>query len=138
MKNISILQEIFSDQALAKENDGIISEIIIHLLKLEFQFDYERDHDKHISDIASWAKTIIDKRIKDKSSRSAIRIVNYYLRDRDEYKEIMKLKKYFAEHYERVNITIRTYNMAITRLTQILDLKKRSEVVSYLNNEYPL
>ena len=68
----------FTDQSIAKENEGNFKIIITHLLKLKYALGSYYDHDKHIRDIANWCNSIYKQIRSDRKAVGGIYTMDQY------------------------------------------------------------
>ncbi len=131
-------ERLFSDQQTAKKYEGDMIQIIAHILKLTYKFNYERDHDKHISDISGWANKIIDTIKRDKSSKGASKVIMRFMSANGDEKLIKMIGKDFAQYYNyQKAITSDEFWDAEDHLEKILNCNNKEEVVAYLNKIFP-
>lgn len=129
----------FSDQQTARGHAGELDEVIIHLLKLEYEFNYDLDHDKHIRDIANWIYKCKIDQLKDRSSRGPVRVMDYYQKDLNKVKLSSKISKLFKDKYGWTGqIMVSDINEALLIMTQCMMYTKKSDIIGYLYSEFPI
>lgn len=56
---IKFVEKIFTVKSIVEDNIGIINEILSHILKLKYKFNYEYDSYKHKNDIRKYLDEIL-------------------------------------------------------------------------------
>lgn len=92
-------EEYFTNQSIAKSKEGIIDQIVTHLLKIKYGFDEDRDRDKHISDAAGWIWEVRNDIISDKSNATAVQVGTSYKRI-NIAKKAIKITQLFKKNYK--------------------------------------
>ena len=127
----------FTSQQIARKYDGIIYKIIEHLLKLEFRFNYEYDHDTHISSIASWTWEIKES-IKEDESANEAKVMGCYMKNNNFVKVANKITKEFRKNYNFNSIvTLDDIESTLPIVSILLSKETRSKMIIYLNEMYP-
>lgn len=128
----------FSNQSVARKNIGIIDNILIHLLKLEYRFNYEYDHDKHIRDIAGWCMNVsIDMR-KDKADDSD-EVMHYYVLASNPEKKLPKWTKFFRDNYGfKGQLTQDDLFIVANHAVCLISMSTKPDMIAQLNYWYPL
>lgn len=132
-------EKYFTSQSIAKSRSGIIDQIIIHLLKIKYGFDEDRDRDKHISDVTSWIWDLRREILSDKS-RASIEfvILNYRTKERVLPKLAIKITREFKKNYNfSGNVTLYDLEEMLAHLSLcITDCSRRSDIMDYINRSF--
>jgi hypothetical protein len=139
MKPEGLFNEKYStSQSIAKSKSGIIDQIIIHLLKVKYGFDEDRDRDKHISDATSWIWDLRNVVLKDNSDADIAQVIRLYLRDKkDKNKFCLSLTREFKKKYGfKGTITPDDVDEAASTVTSGVIRSRRSDVIEFINRTY--
>lgn len=130
--------KVFSNQSVARKNIGNIDKAILHVFKLEYRFNYEYDHDKHIRDIAEWCMQVRIDMNKDKA-KDPREVFRFYVINSDPEKKLPKWTKFLRNNYDfRGQLTQDDLNLASGIIIQLIGMRAKEDMIWALNNRYPL
>lgn len=132
---IKFVEKIFTVKSIVEDNIGIINEILSHILKLKYKFNYEYDSYKHKNDITNiFFKKLLKQISKDKTIKSPERIIKYYKENSNLDKIRKEIETDFIKNYGfKSKITEKDFNFSISIFESCLILSNLNDIRKYLD-----
>lgn len=134
---ITFKEKEFTTKDIVDNNLGIIKEILAHILKLKYRFDYNRDEKKHKRDLVNIFLSPLLKYIsKDKKSKGPDKILEYYLT----YGKVDKTKKKIEDEFKKdygfkSKISNEDFNFALDIFLNCLKINDLNRIKIYLDEK---
>lgn len=127
----------FTTKDIVNNNSGIIKEILAHILKLKYKFNYSRDGKKHKKDLINQFFGPLLKDIsRDKRAKGPDKIFEYYKDHVDIDKVKTKIELEFNKYYRfNSNISDSDFDFALNIFLECLKLNDLNKIKDYLNEK---
>lgn len=131
------IQYVFSSQEVANKYCGLITQLVHHYLKLQYELNYKYDRNHHVSDMTTWLFRI-HKYMESDKLRIDLRTINIIEREYLKKVKVQNLIKYWMKEFytdcnTKVNITPDDFYLALSVLLGSLGYKTRTEVFESLS-----
>lgn len=127
---ITFKQKEFTDREIAEKNHGGLDQALIHILKIRFGFDYDRDANTHRTSVWSFLFPILNQSLKKKKSNGFKYVLTYYidnLLDIDRF--IKKNNNFFKTEYKlERDLTEEDLEDAVEILMSLSECKNTGEL----------
>lgn len=132
-----LIQKLFTDRSIAENHLGEINQAMIHIIKLEYRFDYERDKGHHIRSIVSWLHPIAVEVLKDRLSKGPTRVMQYYVKSINPLSLLNSWTIYLRKNYGfEGRLTMDDFDIAFSVVTTCIGYFDRSMLKDYLERIY--
>lgn len=131
------IQYVFSSQEVANKYSGLITQLVHHYLKLQYELNYKYDRNHHVGDMTTWLLRI-HKYMESDDLRIDLRTINIIEREYLKKVRVQNLikswtKEFYRDYNTKVNITSDDFYLALSVLLGSLGYKTRTEVFESLS-----